>query len=150
MKFEKFVKGCGTYGQVYKRPNGEKWLICGGVGMLIPTGVDNLLGVGEVPEKIKKLVEGLIMADTDDRVELTRATVSADGKAKDIVRWFGNDTIGEYFTIGIHNADFGLLEKKDVNLALVEVEDPEDDLIDEKYLLILDHKYDVIGFIKEK
>lgn len=146
MKFEKFVKGCGTYGQVYKRPNGEKWLICGGVGMLIPTGVDNLLGVGEVPEKIKKLVEGLIKADTDDRVELTRATVSADGKAKDITRWFGDDN----YNIGINNADFGLLEKKDINLALVEVEDPEDELIDEKYLLVLDHKDDVIGFIKEK
>lgn len=146
MKFEKFVKGCGTYGQVYKRPNGEKWLICGGVGMLIPTGVDNLLGVGEVPEKIKKLVEGLIKADTDDRVELTRATVSADGKAKDITRWFGDDN----YNIGINNADFGLLEKKDVNLALVEVEDPEDELLDEKYLLVLDHNDYVIGFIKEK
>jgi hypothetical protein len=146
MKFEKFVKGCGTYGQVYKRPNGEKWLICDGVGMLIPTGVDNLLGVGEVPEKIKKLVEGLIMVDTTDRVELTRATVSADGNAKDITRWFG---YGDY-QIGINNADFGLLEKKDIDLALVEVEDPEDDLIDEKYLLVLDHNYDVIGFIREQ
>lgn len=145
MKFEKFVKGCGTYGQVYKRPNGEKWLICDGVGMLIPHGVDNLLGVGEVSEKIKKLVEGLIMADTDDRVDLTRATVSADGKAKDIIRWFGDDN----YNIGINNADFGLLEKKDINLALVEVEDPEDELLDEKYLLVLDHKDDVIGFIKE-
>lgn len=145
MKFEKFVKGCGTYGQVYKRPNGEKWLICDGVGMLIPHGVNNLLGVGEVPERVKKLVEGLIMADTTDRVELTRATVSADGKAKDITRWFGEDS----YNIGINNADFGLLERKDINLALVEVEDDEDELLDNKYLLVLDQSDNVIGFIEE-
>lgn len=44
MKFEKFLKGVGTHGEVVTRVNGEKWLVCGGVGMVIPKGVDTLLG----------------------------------------------------------------------------------------------------------
>lgn len=145
MKFEKFLKGCGTHGQIYKRDNGESWLICSGVGMLIPHGVDNLLGVGEVPEKVKKIVEAIIKADTSDKVELTRAIVSADGKANDIIRIFGDDLFVE---VGICNADYGLLEKADINLAELEIED--DDGIEERYLLVLDFNDTVIGFIKGK
>ena len=81
MKFEKFLKGCGTYGQILTRENGDKWLVCGGVGMKVPAGVVNLLGTGEVSEKVKNIVEALIKADTDDKVKLTRATVEKDGKA---------------------------------------------------------------------
>lgn len=144
MKFEKFLKGCGTHGQIYKRENGDRWLICGGVGMKIPVGVDNLLGSGEVSDKIKTLVEGLIKADTGDAVSLIKARVPADGKASDIVRIFGDSFDLE---IGIKNADFGLLEKADFNLAEVEVEG--DDFFEDKYLLILDNLgEDVIGFIK--
>ena len=51
MKFEKFLKGCGTHGQILTRKNGDRWLICGGVGMKVPNGVVNLLGSGEVGEK---------------------------------------------------------------------------------------------------
>lgn len=127
-----------------KRNNGDRWLICAGVGMKIPVGVENLLGSGEVPEKIKLLAEGLISADTDDKVFLKRATISKDGKASDIVRVF-SDTY-DFEEIGICNADFGLLEKSDVNLAVVEVED-DDTNISSKYLLILDNADEVIGFI---
>lgn len=144
MKFEKFLKNVGAHGQILKRDNGDRWLICAGVGIKIPVGVENLLGSGEVPEKIKQLAEGLITADTDDKVGLIRATISADGKASDIVRVFG-DNLG-FAEIGICNADFGLLEKSDVNLAVVEVED-EDTYIESKYLLILDNADEVIGFI---
>lgn len=144
MKFEKFLKAVGTHGQIHTRENNERWLICGGVGMKIPVGVENLLGSGEVPEKINTLVEALIKADTDDRVTLTRATISADGKANDIIRIFGDNLDLE---IGITNADFGLLEKSDVNLAYVEVE--EDILDDLKFLLILDRSAnEVVGFIQ--
>lgn len=142
MKFEKFLKGCGTHGQILERENGDKWLVCGGVGMKVPAGVVNLLGSGEVGEKTKKILEAIVKADTDDKVSLTRATIPADGKAGDIVRVFGDDLDIE---VGIHNADFGLLEKADVNLAEVEI---EDDDIDTKYLLVLDREDQVIGFIQ--
>ena len=145
MKFEKFLKGCGTHGQILERSNGDKWLICANVGMKVPIGVENLLGSGEVPEKIKTLVNRLINADIDDKVRLTRATISADGKASDIVRVFGD---GLDIEVGICNADFGLLEKVDVNIAEVEIEESENELLDSKYLVILDRNDEVIGFIQ--
>ena len=145
MKFEKFLKGCGTYGQMLTRENGDKWLVCGGVGMKVPAGVVNLLGSGEVGEKVKNIVEALIKADTDDKVTLTRATVSKDGKASDIVRIFGD---GLDIEVGIYNASFGLLEKRDENLAEVEIEGENDNDPVRKYLLVLDNADEVIGFIQ--
>lgn len=146
MKFEKFLKGCGTHGQILERANTDKWLVCGGVGMKVPTGVINLLGSGEVGEKNRKIVEALVKADTDDKVKLTRATIPADGKAGDIIRIFGGeDFIGNSFEVGIYNSDFGLLEKADVNLAYVEIEDTD---FQAKFLLVLDNDDQVIGFIK--
>lgn len=145
MKFEKFLKSTGTHGQIFTRDNGDRRLICAGVGMKVPVGVVNLLGSGEVPEKIKTLVNGLINADIDDKVHLTRATVSKDGKASDIVRVFGDELDIE---VGIYNADFGLLEKADVNIAEVEIEDSGDEFTDGKYLVILDRADEVIGFIR--
>lgn len=142
MKFEKFLKGCGTHGQIVNRENGDKWLVCGGVGMKVPVGVVNLLGSGEVGEKTKKIVEALVKADTDDKVSLMRATIPADGKANDIVRIFED---GLDIEVGIHNGDFGLLEKGDINLAEVEI---EDEGMEVKYLLVLDREDVVIGFIQ--
>jgi hypothetical protein len=144
MKFEKFLKQTGTHGQIFTRENGDKWLVCGGVGMEIPVGAENFFGSNEVPEKVAKVINGLIHADVDDKVTLTRATVSADGKAKDIVRIFSD---GLDIEVGIFNADFGLLEKSDYNLAEVEIEDSGDDFLNGKYLVILDAGDDVIGFI---
>lgn len=150
MKFEKFLKGCGTHGQILERANGDKWLVCGGVDMKVPAGVVNLLGSGEVGEKTKNILEALVKADTDDKVELIRATIPADGKAGDIVRVFGD---GLDIEVGIRNADFGLLEKYDIYLAEVEIEDgdiddPQHSFLGRKYLLILDHEDQVIGFIQ--
>ena len=124
--------------------------------MKVPQGVVNLLGSGEVGEKTKNILEALVKADTDDKVSLTRATISKDGKAGDIVRIFGGtNSFLEDIEIGIYNADFGLLEKADVNLAEVEVEgditDPQYScFISNKYLLILDREDQVIGFIQGK
>lgn len=145
MKFEKFLKSTGIHGQIFTRDNGDRWLICAGVGMKVPVGVVNLMGSGEVPEKIKTLVNGLVKADIDDKVHLTRVTVSKDGKASDIVRVFGDDLDIE---VGIYNADFGLLEKADVNIAEVEIEESGDELLDGKYLVILDRDDEVVGFIQ--
>jgi hypothetical protein len=114
--------------------------------MRIPVGVENLLGSGEVPEKVKALVEGLIKADTDDKVTLTRASIAKDGKASDIIRIFSDFLDIE---VGITNADFGLLEKGDDNLAEIEVEADDNGYYDEtKFLLILDRDDEVIGFIQ--
>lgn len=146
MKFEKFLKGCGTHGQILERENGDKWLVCDGVGMKVPAGVVNLLGSGEVGEKTKKILEALVKADTDDKVSLTRATIPADGKANDIIRIFGGlDDLLDDIEIGIYNVDFGLLEKTDINLAEVEIEDED---IVTKYLLVLDREDQVIGYIQ--
>lgn len=150
MKFEKFLKGCGTHGQILERANGDKWLICGGVGMKVPTGVLNLLGSGVIGDKTKAIIEAIVKADTDDKVELIRATIPADGKAGDIIRVFGDKLDIE---VGIFNADFGLLEKADINLAEVEIvdgdiDDQQHSFIGRKYLLILDREDQVIGFIQ--
>lgn len=144
MKFEKFLKGCGTHGQILERANGDKWLVCGGVGMKVPAGVVNLLGSGEVGEKTAKILEALVKADTDDKVFLKRAEIEKDGKASDIIRVFGDMLDIE---VGIYNGDFGLLEKSDYNLAEVEIE-TEDFREETKFLLVLNPSDDVIGFIQ--
>ena len=141
MKFEKFLKSCGTHGQIVKTNSGDKWLVCAGVGMLVPKGVINLLGTGEASQDTREIVQGIVYADTDDKVELTEAYLPADGRPSDIVRVFGKDET----RIGIHNSDFGLLEKSDHNLAFLEIED--DDLNTSKYLLVLDQRDEVVGFI---
>lgn len=142
MKFEKFLKRCGTHGQIVNRNNGDKWLICDGVGMLVPAGVENLLGSGEVGEKTRRIVEALVYADTDDKVELSAAFIPAAGKPRDIVRIFGDDALDT--EVGICNEDYGLLEKSDVRLAEVELEDDEHI---GRFLLVLDRDDEVIGFI---
>lgn len=145
MKFEKFLKGCGTHGQIVKRENGDKWLICGGVGMRVPAGVVNLLGAGEVSEKTHEIVEAIVTADTDERIQLTEATLPADGKASDIIRVFGDG----YNRVRVRNADFGLLERADVFLAYLEIVQEDDDLNEliDRFLLVLDPTKEVIGFI---
>ena len=142
MKFEKFLKSCGAYGCVYERYNGDKWLICKGVGMKIPTGVMSLLGAGKVSNSIKE-IEAIIGSDTDDKVILSRATISADGKASDIVRVFSTQLADE---VGISNANFGLLEKSDMNLAYLEILLEDEESFD-RYLLVLDRSDEVVGFI---
>lgn len=145
MKFEKFLKSCGTHGQIVKRDNDDKWLVCSGVGMLIPRGVVNLLGAGEVSEKTREILEAIVTADTDEKIQLKEAYLPADGKASDIIRIFSDG----YNRVRIHNADFGLLEKSDYDLAYLEIQDVDDDFneIVTRYLLVVDRKGEVIGFI---
>lgn len=143
MKFVKFLKSCGAFGRVYERRNGDKWLICDGVGMKIPTGVMSLLGVGEVSEKAGEVIEAIIGSDIDDKVILSRASISAAGKASDIVRVFSTQLADE---VGISNANFGLLEKSDMNLAYLEILLEDEESVD-RYLLVLDRSDEVVGFI---
>ena len=145
MKFDKFLKNTGMMGQIYERENGDRWLMCGGVGMKIPVGAVNLLGAGVATDESKQMIEDIVHADTDTKVDLARAILKdADGKASDIIRVF-SDGRNE---VGIYNGDFGLIEKSDVNLAKAEIENPDDELDVRSFLLILDNTSDEVqGFI---
>jgi hypothetical protein len=143
MKFEKFLKSIGVHGHVYVRANGDKWLIGNGVGMMVPAGFKPFLGGTTVPDKTGEIVEAIVRSDCDEIVRLTRAELPADGKASDIVRVFAS----QYNEIKIYNCDFGLIEKSDVNLSYLEIED--DDLNTLTYMVVFDGSQEsAIGFIR--
>ena len=140
MKFEKFFKSVGTHGLIVKKSDVESWLLCGGVGMLIPTGLNNL-GVSVDPEPLFRAIVN--SEPDDDYLRLVEAIIrDPEGKANDIIRIFETD-IGD--RVGIWNKEYGLLEKKD-RLTYLEVEDDETG-ITSKILVVRDYDGDVIGFI---
>lgn len=141
MKFDKFVKRSGTHGSIVQSKDGDKWLICGDVAMVIPAGV-NVLAT-EISEG-KPMFEAIIHANTEDDVlELVRATIPADGKVKDIVRIFATED-GEN-EIQIRNENFGLIEKAD-RLVYLQI---DDDVEEHEFILITDRKGEtVLGFIR--
>lgn len=145
MKFEKFFKSVGTHGQIVKKSESESWLLCGGVGMLIPTGVNNL-GVSVKPEPV---FTAIVNSESEDDILVLREAILKDpqGKANDIIRVFETDYAER---IGIHNADYGLLEKSD-RLTYLEIEADDSDNEGEtkifKFMVIRDHKNDAIGYI---
>ena len=143
MKFEKFFKSVGTHGIIVKKS--DSWLLCGGVGMVIPNGVNNL-GVSGEPEP---LFNAIVNSESDDDTLLLKEAILKDpeGKAKDIIRVFETDN-GD--RIGIRNEAYGLLEKSDrLTYLEVEGEDPNDELetITTKIMVVRNYNDDVIGFI---
>ena len=145
MKFEKFFKSVGTHGLIVKKSEVESWLLCGGVGMLIPVGVNNL-GVSVEPEP---LFTAIVNSEPeDDFLSLVEAVIhDPEGKANDIIRIFETD-LGD--RVGIWNKDYGLLEKKDrLTYLEIEADDPnrEGETVVSKIMVVRDHKNDVIGFI---
>lgn len=152
MKFEKFLKGVGTHGEVIERSEGEKWLVCGGVGMIIPRGVENILGVTKETD-YASIVDVIADVELDDPLELKEAVLlDPTGNAKSIYRIFETE-YGD--KVGIINADYGLLEKKDL-LGYGEIEVPakcdEDGVITEeemtiKYVLVFEPSGTLQGFI---
>ena len=153
MKFEKFLKSVGTHGVVIERTEFEKWLVCDGVGMVIPRGVENLLGTA-IESEYATIVDVISPMDLDDPVELVRAELpNADGKAADIYRVFATEYgVDE---VAICNADYGLLEKKDL-LGYLEIDVDvdengerlsEDKVKTVKYLLVFDQAHNIVGFI---
>lgn len=146
MKFEKFLKGCGTHGEVIERNEAEKWLVCGGVGMIIPKGVDNLLGK-KWPAEYASIVDVIANAELDDVLTLKEAKIlDPSGNANAIYRIFESE-LGE--TVGIINGDYGLLEKKDVlGYGEIEVDATEDDPARTiKYVLVYNQNGKLQGFI---
>lgn len=146
MKFEKFLKSTGTHGAVVTVSESEKWLECGGVSMVIPRGVDNLLG-GRSNSEFLSITHELAKVEYDDPLKLVGAVLlDPQGKANDIYRVFETD-LGE--RVAITNADYGLLEKSDL-LSYAEVEVPEDDLDDItkiKYVMVFDENGNIQGYI---
>ena len=147
MKFEKFLKSVGTNGEVIERNEAEKWLVCGGVGMVIPRGVDNLLGK-KWDQDYASIVDVIANAELDDRLELKEAILlDPAGNAKSIYRVFESE-FGE--RVAIMNADYGLLEKKDL-LGYGEIElsktDEDEEIQIVKYVLVYDHTGNIQGFI---
>lgn len=146
MKFEKFLKSTGTHGTVVEINESEKWLVCDGVGMLIPRGVDNLLGT-PFNNKYAEIVQVLSNTELDDPVTLKEAILfDATGNAKAIYRVF-ETAFGD--KVGIINADYGLLEKSDL-LGYCEIEGEnietgESETV--KYLLIYDYDKNLVGYI---
>jgi hypothetical protein len=146
MKFEKFLKQVGTHGTVIERNESEKWLVCDGVGMVIPRGVDNLLGT-PIDSEYASIVDVIANADYDDPVKLVNAVLlDPTGNAKSIYRIFETD-LGD--TVAIINADYGLLEKSDLlGYGEIELEDKETgDKTTVKYLLAYDYNGNILGFI---
>ncbi len=148
MKFNKFLKEVGTHGAVVEINESEKWLVCGGVGMIIPKGVDNLLG-SKNNEDYTHLVKSLRNEELNDKLELDRAVLQdPQGNAKSIYRVFESE-FGE--SVGIINSDYGLLEKSDAlgyTEVIVSGKDNEPDSI-VKYMLVF-NEYDkkLQGFIQ--
>ena len=146
MKFTKFLKEVGTHGTVVEVNESEKWLVCGGVGMVIPYGVDNLLGSKSNEEYID-LVNSLRNEELIDELELYDAVLDdPSGNAKSIHRIFTSE-LNE--RIGIINSNYGLLEKSDA-LGYTEVivpgkEGEQDKVV--KYMLIFNER-GLIGFIQ--
>lgn len=148
MKFEKFLKSVGTYGEILTTGNGEKWLSCANVVIKVPKGVNNLLGVGS--KKIGSVFEAILNSDTSDDVVQLKQSVLFDpqGKNKDIIRVFETDLLDK---VGIYNPDYALLDRTDKLTYLdIEVTDPqnEDKLITLKYLVVLTQNNEIQGFIK--
>ena len=140
MKFEKFFKSAGTHGLIVKKSEVESWLLCDGVGMRIPVGVNNL-GVSVDPEPLFKAIVN--SEPEDDYLQLVEAIIQdPEGKANDIIRVFETD-IGD--RVGIWNKDYSLLEKKD-RLTYLEIEDDKTG-ITTKIMVVRDHNNDAIGFI---
>jgi hypothetical protein len=140
MKFEKFFKSVGTHGLIVKKSEVESWLLCGGVGMLIPAGVNNL-GVSVDPEPLFRAIVN--SEPDDDSLALVDAILdNPEGKANDIIRIFETD-VGD--KVGIWNKEYGLLEKKD-RLTYLEIED-EKTRITSKIMVVRDYDGGVIGYI---
>ena len=143
MKFEKFLKAVGTHGEVIEINESERWLVCGGVGMVIPLGVDNILGVPNKNDDVAHIVHVLTNLELDDPLTLHEAVLfDPAGGTKDIYRVF-ETAIGDY--VGIINANYGLLEKKDV-LGYAEIETAEKQTV--KFVLVYDASGNIQGFIE--
>lgn len=143
MKFEKFFKSAGTHGLIVKKSEAESWLLCGGVGMRIPIGVNNL-GLSSDPEDLFKAIVN--SNSEDDLLYLKEAVLhDPEGKANDIIRIFETD-LGD--RVGIYNGAYGLLEKKDrLTYLEIEAEDQDGETKTFKYMVVRDSANTAIGFI---
>lgn len=147
MKFEKFFKSAGIYGKVVNH-RGTKWLVCAGVGMRVPEGMSEILSKGADSGKNKMVVDAICDSFDGEPVTLARAYLAKDGRPSDVRRIFADDSGNE---IAIRNSDFGLLERSDVLLFWLDVEDDTgegDETKTMRFLLVENSDNSVIGFIQ--
>lgn len=146
MKFEKFLKAVGTHGEIVTVGEYDKWLVCDGVGMLIPRGVDNLLGEAKDSE-YASIVHALAYVEMDEPLTLSKAVLlDPTGNAAAIYRVFTSD-LGS--VIGITNTDYGFLEKSD-RLGYQDIEVPTADLeatTTVKFMVVYNPSGQAIGYI---
>lgn len=133
MKFNKFIKSCEGHGVIYKF-DGELWLTCGNVMMLIPEYSKGVVADSVLP--IPDYLIDVINNMNRNECELVEARVrTPDGKSKDIIRVFED---GDGIRFSISNTDYGLLEKSD-NTMLVFINDTA------VALGVYDHNYEMVG-----
>ena len=90
-----------------------------------------------------------VLCETFDQepVVLSRAYLAKDGRPSEVLRIFRDDAGNE---VAIRNQDFGLLERSDVLLYWVDIEDDTDEDKDPqtlRFLIVQDSDDNVIGFI---
>lgn len=118
MKFEKYAKQAVPYcSTVSCNIDPDNWLKVGKMYARIPANIGQ---IGYFDKNDKKLEAVFGSIDITELAELTRATLPADGRAKDIVREFSNGYEEFYLT----NEQFGLIERHD-HCYITYVEDEE-------------------------
>lgn len=123
MKFEKFIKRAGINAIIVTDPNNNKYIYSDGVAMLIPPVFVNNYGDAayKIPADIFGAINDIDPAYYENRAELDRAEIPADGKAKEITRIYSD---GDFEFI-IRNADWSLIERSDrVFIAVDEANKP--------------------------
>lgn len=107
MKFEKFAKQAMPYcSTVSCSVDPDNWLKVGNMYARIPAYIGQIGPMNKSDEKLEAVFRTMELTDL---AELTRASLPADGRAKDIVREFSNGYEEFYLT----NDQFGLIERQD-------------------------------------
>lgn len=118
MKFEKFAKMAIPYcSTVSIHMDPDNWLKVGKMYARIPAYIGQIGSMDKNDKKLEAVFESM---DITELAELTRASLPADGKAKDIVREFSNG----YEDFCLSNEQFGLIERYD-HCYITEVDEEE-------------------------
>ena len=144
MKFEKFLKVCGSRGTVVKMSDKSKFLLFGLTMVRIPEGV-NVLSASEI--ECPSQVEDIFNEYEDDKLfkaELNDAKLHYPAaKPSELERIFANADGGD---ISITNKAFGIIEKCDKTYTYQE--DEEADVSQDA--LVITYGYDderIVGIV---
>lgn len=154
MKLGKFLKRVGGDGLVLQTKDGGRWMYDDTVIMCLPNYLSATGRVVTAPEWLEKLISDTKACNSCTEVVLRKTDIShdADAKAKDIVKVFGNlfkDVSEDLTEVFIHNADFGLIEKKDYTYSVqsVDAEDCECNVLCVTKTPISEDDAEIYGYI---